>query len=72
MVSVKAGTPPGTPGTHPEPHPEHPEPPPEPHLEHPEPHLEHPEPHSERAGIRATIIDKFNRTNMANKLFFET
>ena len=37
-VSVKAGTPPGTPGTHPE---------------HPEPHPEHPEPHPEHAGIRA-------------------
>ena len=48
-VSVKAGTPPGTPGTHPEhpePHPEHPEP-------YPEPHSEHPEPHPEHAGIRA-------------------
>ena len=49
-VSVKAGTPPGTPGTHPEhpePHPEHPEPypeHPEPHPEHPEPYPEHPEP----------------------------
>ena len=52
-VSVKAGTPPGTPGTHPEhpePYPEHPEPYPEPH---PEPHPEHPEPHPEHAGIRA-------------------
>ena len=52
-VSVKAGTPPGTPGTHPEhpePHPEHPEPypeHPEPHPEHPEPHPEHPEPYPE-------------------------
>ena len=62
-VSVKAGTPPGTPGTHPEPHPEHPEPypeHPEPHPEHPEPYPEHqeprpehPEPHPEHAGIRA-------------------
>jgi hypothetical protein len=58
-VSVKAGTPPGTPGTHPEhpePHPEHPEPypeHPEPHPEHPESHPEHPEPHPEHAGIRA-------------------
>ena len=65
-VSVKAGTPPGTPGTypeHPEPHPEHPEPypehpephpeHPEPYPEHPEPHPEHPEPHLEHAGIRA-------------------
>ena len=65
-VSVKAGTPPGTPGTHPEhpelhpehpePYPEHPEPHPEhpePHPEHPEPHPEHPEPHPEHAGIRA-------------------
>ena len=65
-VSVKAGTPPGTPGTypehtephpeHPEPYPEHPEPRPEhpePHTEHPEPHPEHPEPHPEHAGIRA-------------------
>ena len=51
-VSVKAGTPPGTPGTHPEhpePHPEHPEPHPEP----PEPHPEHPEPHPEHAGKQA-------------------
>ena len=52
-VSVKAGTPPGTPGTHPEPpepHPEHPEPypeHPEPHPEHPEPYPEHPEPYPE-------------------------
>ena len=58
-VSVKAGTPHGTLGTHPEPHPEHPEHPeprpehPEPHPEHPEPHPEHPEPHPEHAGIRA-------------------
>ena len=55
-VSVKAGTPPGTPGTHPEHHPEHPEPypeHPEPHPEHPEPYPEHPEPHLEHAGIRA-------------------
>jgi hypothetical protein len=58
-VSVKAGTPPGTPGTHPEhpePHPVHPEPypeHPEPHPEHPEPHPEHSEPHREHAGIRA-------------------
>ena len=52
-VSVKAGTPPGTPGTHPE----HPEPHPEPYPENPEPHPEHPEPHPEphpeHAGIRA-------------------
>ena len=49
-VSVKAGTPPGTPGTHPEhpePHPEHPEPYPEHPEPHPEPHPEHPEPYSE-------------------------
>ena len=58
-VSVKAGTPPGTPGTHPEhpePHPEHPEPypeHPEPHPEPPESHPEHPEPHPEHAGIQA-------------------
>jgi hypothetical protein len=58
-VSVKAGKPPGTPGTypeHPEPHPEHPEPypeHPEPYPEHPEPYPEHPEPHLEHAGIRA-------------------
>ena len=65
-MSVKAGTPPGTPGTypeHPEPHPEHPEPypehpepypeHPEPYPEHPETHPEHPQPHPEHAGIRA-------------------